>query len=170
MSTPLWAPWRMDYILGKRADTCIFCDFPARDVSHRREDLVLAVQPHGFVCLNRYPFTASHLLVVPRRHATDLGDLGEEEATAFFALLRATVARARAAVMPDGVNVGMNLGKAAGAGIADHMHAHVVPRWAGDTNFMPVIADVRVMPEYLHESYDRLLPHFADLDRGGGGA
>lgn len=167
MSTPLWAPWRMEYILGKGAKTCVFCDFAAHDAAHRREDLVLAVQAHALVCLNRYPFTTSHVLVVPRRHLADLGELGEEEATAFFRLLRETVARVRAAVRPDGVNVGMNLGKAAGAGIADHLHAHVVPRWSGDTNFMPVIADVRVMPEYLSEAYDKLLPHFADLEAGG---
>ena len=158
MSEPLWAPWRMDYILGPKGGECIFCAFPARDA--HREDLVLTVTAHAFVVLNRYPFAAGHLLVVPRRHVADLGDLSDEEADAFFRLLRFSVARLREATHPDGVNVGFNLGKAAGAGLAEHLHAHVVPRWDGDTNFMPVLADVRVMPEHLDATWQRLAPHF----------
>jgi ATP adenylyltransferase len=149
----------MDYILGPKAGECIFCAFPARDT--HREDLVLTVTPHAFVVLNRYPFTPGHLLVVPRRHVSDLGELADEEADALFRLLRLTVARLREAMSPQGVNVGFNLGKAAGAGLAEHLHAHVVPRWDGDTNFMPVLAEVRVMPEHLDATWQRLSPHFA---------
>lgn len=148
----------MDYILGPTAGECVFCAFPARD--DHRKDLVLAVGAHAFVVLNRYPFAAGHLLVVPRRHVADLGDLPDEEADALFRLLRSSVSRLRDATSPHGVNVGFNLGKAAGAGIAAHLHAHVVPRWDGDTNFMPVLADVRVMPEHLDATWQRLAPHF----------
>jgi ATP adenylyltransferase len=162
MTSQIWAPWRMDYIAGKRAPTCIFCDFPEQPEDYR-QNLMLAVQPHAFVCLNRFPFTTSHLLVVPRAHVSDFSELSSEVYVALMNLVRESVARVRAALAPQGVNVGFNLGLAAGAGIADHLHAHVVPRWAGDTNFMPVIADVRIMPEYLEEARLRLLPHFADL-------
>jgi ATP adenylyltransferase len=157
MAENLWAPWRMDYILGPKGGPCVFCQ-PS-------EDLLLAMQPRAFVCLNKYPFAAGHLLVVPKRHVSALSDLEDDEADAFFRLLRATVARLRAALSPEGVNVGMNLGKAAGAGIAEHLHAHVVPRWTGDTNFLPVMTDVRVMPEYLEATRARLAPHFTDLTR-----
>ena len=152
----------MEYILGPKAgEGCIFCEFPERD--RHREDLVLAVTREAFICLNRYPFAAGHLLVIPRRHASDLGELGEEESDALFRLVRTTVARVKKAVSPQGVNVGMNLGKAAGAGIAEHLHVHVVPRWDGDTNFMPVLSDVRVMPEHLDATWARFAPFFEDL-------
>jgi ATP adenylyltransferase len=152
----------MEYILGpKAAGGCIFCEFPER--GRFQEDLVLCVTKEAFVCLNRYPFAAGHLLVIPRRHASDLGELGEEESDALFRLVRASVVRLRRATNAQGINVGMNLGKAAGAGIAEHLHAHLVPRWDGDTNFMPVMTDVRVMPEHLDATWARLQPHFADL-------
>jgi ATP adenylyltransferase len=159
----MWAPWRMEYILGDKQGACIFCDFASLRPSAFREKVVLLVQPHALVCLNRYPFASSHLLVAPRRHVSDLSELTDEEHDATMRLVRDTAARLRRATSPDGLNVGFNLGKAAGAGIADHLHAHVVPRWDGDTNFMPVLADVRVMPEYLDDSWQRLAPAFADL-------
>jgi len=154
MSENLWAPWRMEYILGPKGGPCVFC---------QPSDLVLGARASAFVCLNKYPFAAGHLLVVPKRHVSSLADLEDGEADDFFRLVRASVARLRAAASPDGVNVGMNLGKAAGAGIEEHLHAHVVPRWNGDTNFLPVLTDVRVMPEYLQETKKRLQPSFADL-------
>ena len=165
MSTTLWAPWRMDYILGPKGGACVFCAIggaaPAQLSPARfREDLVLVVQPHAFVCLNRYPFAPAHLLVIPRRHVSALEDLTDEEYAALNALLRATSVALKSAVKPEGMNIGFNFGKAAGAGIADHLHAHVVPRWNGDSNFMPVIADVRVMPEYVDASWVKLRPAF----------
>jgi len=163
MSERLWAPWRMEYIAGPKGGPCIFCDFGSAPGEWYRRKLVLLVQPQALVCLNRYPFTASHLLVSPRRHAATLEDLPVEEYAATMALVRDTATRLRLATGAEGLNVGMNLGKAAGAGIAEHMHVHVVPRWTGDQNFMPVIADARVMPEYLDESWSRLRPFFADL-------
>jgi ATP adenylyltransferase len=163
MTTPLWAPWRMEYILGQnKAPGCFMCAHP-NDEGALRANLVLLVQPHAFVCLNRYPFTTSHLLVIPRRHVADPTDLEADEYAALMTLLRETIARLRKAVTCEGMNVGFNLGKAAGAGVADHLHGHVVPRWNGDTNFMPVLADVRVMAEHLDDSWRRLYPAFADL-------
>jgi ATP adenylyltransferase len=161
MSETLWAPWRMEYVLApKGGQGCIFCAFPSRGVASFREDLVLVVQPHAFVCLNKYPFTAGHVLVVPRRHVSKLGELADDEYDALMRLVRATVACVDAATGPNGMNLGMNLGKAGGAGIADHLHAHVVPRWLGDQNFMPVVADTRVMPEHLDATWQRLRPAF----------
>jgi len=144
----------MEYILGPKGGECVFCP---------PSDLELARRASAFACLNKDPFAAGHLLVVPTRHVSGLDELDGAEADEFFRLVRETVARLRAAVRPDGVNVGMNLGKAAGAGIAEHLHAHVVPRWNGDTNFMPVVADLRVMPEYLQDTKKRLSPHFSGL-------
>jgi ATP adenylyltransferase len=159
----LWAPWRMDYILGDKQGACVFCDMSASPPSEYRGKLVLVMQAHALVCLNRYPFAASHLLVVPRRHVANLEDLPEEAYDALMRLLRETTVRLKGVLSPQGVNLGFNLGRSAGAGIADHLHAHVVPRWQGDTSFMPVIADVHVLPEYLDDSWRRLAPAFADL-------
>jgi ATP adenylyltransferase len=163
MTERMWAPWRMEYILGDKQGACVFCAMAAAPASRYRELLVLVVQAHALVCLNRYPFASSHLLVAPRRHVAGLGDLRDEEYDATMRLARDAEARLRAVTRAPGVNLGMNLGKAAGAGIADHLHAHIVPRWDGDTNFMPVLAGVRIMPEYLDDAWLRLAPAFADL-------
>lgn len=164
MVTPLWAPWRMPYILktDRPKAGCFFCEHPT-DAGAFRENLVLVVQEHAFVCLNRYPFTPSHLLVAPRRHTSDLAELSDEEYRALTTLLRESTVRLRRAVGCHAMNVGFNLGVDAGAGVADHLHGHVVPRWRGDSNFMPVLADVRVMPEYLDEAWSRLWTAFSDL-------
>ena len=167
MPERMWAPWRMSYILGDKQGACVFCDIAAAPESAHREKLVLVTGEHALVCLNRYPFAASHLLVLPRRHVSDLEDLPPAEYDALMRLVREATRRLKTVTHPDGVNVGFNLGKAAGAGIAEHLHAHVVPRWNGDTNFMPVLADVRVMPEMLDESWQRLEPAFADLRAAG---
>lgn len=154
----------MDYIQKHgKTDACFFCAYP-EDPVHFRDNFVLVVQPHAFVCLNRYPFTTSHLLVAPRRHVASLEELEAQEYAALTDLLRESVAALRKATRCEGVNVGFNLGKAAGAGVADHLHGHVVPRWNGDTNFMPVIADVRIMPEYLDEAWQRLYDAFEGVE------
>lgn len=163
MATPIWAPWRMPYILKtEKTEGCFFCKHSV-EPALSRENLVLVVQEHAFVCLNRYPFTPSHLLVAPRRHVGDLADLTDAEYAALMTLLRASTVRLRKAVQCSAMNVGFNLGVDAGAGVAEHVHGHLVPRWAGDTNFMPVLADVRVMPEYLDDAWRRLHAAFADL-------
>jgi ATP adenylyltransferase len=163
MTEVLWAPWRMEYILGGKGAPCIFCDFASAPREAYRAKVVLVVQEHALVCLNRYPFAAGHVLVAPRRHVSDLADLSLAEYDATMRLVRIAVASVQRATGATGINVGLNMGVAAGAGIADHLHFHVVPRWAGDTNFMPVLADVRVMPEYIDASWQRLLPFFADI-------
>jgi ATP adenylyltransferase len=163
MPEVMWAPWRMEYILAKKGGPCIFCDYQSRDRASWREALVLAVTAHAVVCLNRYPFAAGHLLVAPRRHVADFSELAKEEWAGLTDAVRETSARVRTTLNAQGLNVGFNLGAAAGAGIADHLHAHVVPRWVGDTNFMPVLADVRVMPEHLGETWRKLEPAFVDL-------
>jgi ATP adenylyltransferase len=166
-TSQIWAPWRMPYILKtvtpEKSGGCFFCDDIAGAVASYRENLVVVVQEHAFVCLNRYPFQAGHLLVAPRRHVGDLTDLTDVEYGALMTLLRETARRLRAAVSCPAMNIGFNLGVYAGAGVADHVHGHIVPRWAGDTSFMPVLADVRVMPEYLDQTWARLYEAFADL-------
>lgn len=163
MSERLWAPWRMEYIEGPKGGPCIFCDFASLPPNRYREKLVLLVQPHALVCLNRYPFAAGHLLIAPRRHTSDLEELPPEEFDSTMRLVRDAAGRLRRTSNAEGMNVGVNLGKAAGAGITDHLHFHAVPRWTGDSNFMPVLADVRVVPEYLDDSWLRLVEAFADL-------
>lgn len=163
MAERLWAPWRMEYILGPKGRPCIFCDFASAPREAYREKLVLLVQPLALVCLNKYPFAAAHLLVAPTKHAPDIADLPPADYDATMRLARDAVVRLRRATNAEGTNVGINLGRAAGAGIEEHVHIHAVPRWSGDSNFMPVVADVRVMPEHLDATWQRLVPFFADL-------
>jgi ATP adenylyltransferase len=153
----------MEYILSPKAGGCVFCTYAKAPESAFAESLILVANEHAFVVLNRYPFAAAHLLVVPMRHEAELERLTQEEADGLFRLTRIAAAQLRKAVSPAGLNIGMNLGRAAGAGIAEHLHGHIVPRWDGDTNFMPVVANVRVMPQYLTATYQHLEPFFAGI-------
>lgn len=160
----LWAPWRMTYLKCKdelAESDCVFCvgDKSEQDVSR----LVLCRGRTAFVMMNKYPYTNGHLLIAPYRHISDIADLTEEEAAEMHRLLVISRKALQQAVMPQGFNIGMNLGKIAGAGIADHLHMHLVPRWMGDTNFMPVFADVRVIPQHLEETYSLLAEGFRKL-------
>ncbi len=160
----LWAPWRMKYIEHPRPETspgCIFCDKPG--AGEDRENLILFQGSLCFVLMNLFPYNNGHLLVVPRRHTADLTGLLPEEQSELMALICASARILADVYNPDGCNMGMNLGRVAGAGIAEHLHAHLVPRWNGDTNFMPVLAETRVLPESLFDSYDRLRPCFDAL-------
>ena len=155
----LWAPWRMAYIEdGSKEQGCIFC------IKSQSQDLkgalVLTQTTHTVVMLNKYPYNNGHLLLAPRRHEKNLAGLSTAQYIDLNEMLRRSVQVVREVFNPGGINVGMNLGKCAGAGIEDHLHWHVVPRWEGDTNFMPVIGETRVMPQHLLDSYDRLQPHF----------
>ncbi len=164
MTPPMWAPWRIEYIVGPKASGgCVFCAYADHGMSNAQDDLVLCATEHAFVVLNRYPFAAGHLLVVPRRHLADPSELEAAEHEALFRLTTEACGRLKRAVKADALNVGMNLGASAGAGIAEHLHVHIVPRWPGDTNFMPVLADVRVMPQALEATWRHLRPHFDDL-------
>jgi ATP adenylyltransferase len=145
---------------GARETGCIFCRYPAEEANADRRNLVLGRSPHSFAMLNKYPYTSGHVMVVPRRHTALLEELPAEELADLSALLQRAVAHLKTAYRPDGINLGMNLGAAAGAGIADHLHWHAVPRWSGDTNFMPVVGEVRVMIEELDKTWERLRPLF----------
>jgi ATP adenylyltransferase len=162
LEKPLWAPWRMEYILGEKPGTCIFCDFPAQGGEEAdRRNLIVHRSAHAFTIVNRFPYNSGHLMVVPRAHVETLEALtGDAFRDLHEELLRA-VAAVKASYRPQGMNVGMNLGQVGGAGIADHLHWHVVPRWVGDNNFMPVIGDVRVVPEALDVAWERLRRGFA---------
>ncbi len=159
----LWAPWRMEYIKGKagKEPGCIFCTAP--DQSYAKAALLLCRQPLAGVFMNRYPYANGHLLVAPARHVADLTDLTPEEHAACLRLLTASVTILRRHLAPDGFNLGVNLGPTAGAGLADHLHWHLVPRWEGDHNFMTVLAEVRTIPEHIAATFDRLLPDFQAL-------
>jgi ATP adenylyltransferase len=163
MAATIWAPWRIEYLREPHASAgCVLCEHAGDAPS--AESGVLLRSAFAFVMLNRYPYGSAHVMVVPRRHVGTLEGLDDPEYTALFQLVRATVRVLTQAVHADGMNVGINLGRAAGAGIDAHLHVHAVPRWAGDQNFMPVIADTRVMPEYLAETWRHLRPAFEVLE------
>ena len=156
----LWSPWRLAYVTAPHPPSeCIFCDAG----SHADSELVLHRGRHGFVILNLYPYNNGHLMVVPNRHIKLLADLTIEEQAELIAMARWSEMALTEAYRPQGLNVGINLGRAAGAGIEDHLHIHVVPRWAGDTNFMTSISETRVLPEEIGQTAIRLRPVFARL-------
>jgi ATP adenylyltransferase len=152
----LWAPWRMAYIAPEtpQPQECIFCTQPAenRDEEHH----ILYRGEHCFMMLNLYPYNNGHLMIAPYQHVGTIEGLPTETLTELMTQAQLALKALRAAMKPDGFNMGINQGKVAGAGFADHMHLHVVPRWNGDTNFMPVVADTKVMPEHLDVVYRRL--------------
>ncbi len=155
MAERLWAPWRLTYIeQANSAGGCIFVDLPAADAD--RDNLILFRGEHAFVMLNAYPYTNGHLMVAPYRHTADMGDLDDAELLEINQLVARCLRWIGGAYSPAGYNVGVNLGSAAGAGIPTHIHWHIVPRWEGDTNFMTTVGEVRVLPQSLAESYDRL--------------
>ncbi len=157
----LWAPWRMSYILEEdKPEGCIFC--LATD-GRGADDLVLGVGSLSLVMMNKYPYNNGHLLVAPKRHLPNLEKLTYEEMTDLLATVRLAVSALKQVMNPEGFNVGLNLGRVAGAGIEEHMHFHVVPRWGGDTNFMTVFGDIRVIPEHIQATCEKLRPFFADL-------
>jgi ATP adenylyltransferase len=152
----LWAPWRVAYLEVPAPAGCIFCVKPAEGQDAKQ--WILHRGERAFVILNAFPYNGGHLMVAPFRHTADLESLSPEEQIEIFSLTRLSVSLLRAAYQPDGFNIGMNLGKVAGAGVADHLHMHVVPRWTGDTNFMPIVAETKVLPESLDQTYDRIEP------------
>lgn len=151
----IWAPWRMTYVTSTSPeDGCIFCR--AWEVNDDRERLLLVRRELSMIMLNRYPYTCGHLMVAPVRHTAGMDDLSDAEMLDMMHGVRQACALLGDATRPHGFNIGINLGKAAGAGVEEHLHVHIVPRWSGDTNFMSVTGDVRVIPEGLMETYDRL--------------
>jgi ATP adenylyltransferase len=156
VTKPLWAPWRLDYIQhAEGQDGCIFC-VEAEALEDDAGTLVLHRSSHAFALLNRFPYTSGHLMLATYRHVGELGDLDDAEAIDLHHLTVAALQALRAVYGPHAFNVGWNLGAVAGGSISGHLHQHVVPRWSGDTNFMPVLADVKVIPEHLLETRDKL--------------
>ncbi|HAR98144.1 MAG TPA: HIT family hydrolase [Syntrophus sp. (in: bacteria)] len=156
------APWRMDYIKSKKKAGCVFCKDDVRG-----EELVLWEGETAFVMMNRYPYISGHLMIIPYRHLSRVEDLSPDERREMFDLMDVAIRVLTDVMHPEGFNAGINLGKAAGAGIDDHLHIHVVPRWVGDTNFMSVVGEVRVIPEDLHKTWEHLCPHFEKYCREG---
>jgi len=152
----------MDYILGEKKKGCFFC----RKVKEKKdkENLILYKGEHVFVVMNRYPYNNGHLMIAPKRHYLGLEKLDDKESKELFDSLRASIKVLKACFRPHGFNIGINIGRVGGAG-EDHVHLHIVPRWAGDTNFMPVLGETKVVPEYLEKTYQRLHSAFSDLTR-----
>lgn len=159
----LWTPWRSTYMNAKKAPGhCVFCDAVAR--KDDEETLVVHRAEHCFVILNRYPYTSGHVMVAPYVHVSRLTAISDKAATEMMTLVRQAESAIEAIYIPDGLNLGMNLGEAAGAGIEQHIHMHVLPRWRGDANFMTTVGQTRIMPEDLATTYRKMAAHFADLD------
>ena len=157
----LWAPWRLEYIQAPDSACCIFCVDEQPGDDHSR--LIVARGEHSYVIMNRYPYSNGHLMVSPYRHLSDPAELENHEILEIHHLMIRSQRALRDVCAAQGYNVGWNIGKAAGAGIADHIHMHIVPRWAGDSNFMPILADTRVIPQHIEGTYALLAKAFEDL-------
>jgi len=151
----MWAPWRMEYILADKESECIFCNAITKTT-----DLTLYTGKVTMVIMNKYPYINGHLLVAPIRHVSSLDQLGENEMGRLLMRVDYSIRVLKKVMNPDGFNVGLNLGKVAGAGVEEHLHIHIVPRWFGDINALTVFADVRVIPEHLLATYQKLKSHF----------
>ena len=153
----IWAPWRMEYILSEKGGGCILCQKPRE--TNDSENYILYRGDKNFVILNAYPYNPGHLMIAPYSHVASLDDLSKEGLFEHFDLVRRSARALGELLQPDGFNIGINMGRVAGAGIEDHIHTHIVPRWSGDTNFMPVIAETRVIPQSLAAAYEKLKGH-----------
>ncbi len=151
----MWAPWRMEYILSDPEQGCIFCKALSED-----DELTLYKGDHSLVVMNKFPYINGHLLVAPRQHLSSLSELKSDSMAVLIKTVEQSVGCLKDAMAPDGFNVGLNLGKVAGAGVEAHLHFHVVPRWFGDTNALTVFADIRVIPEHFKDTYNKLKPYF----------
>jgi len=157
----LWAPWRFEYIESEKPKYCILCK--AYNDQDDKQNLVLWRGKHTFIIMNRYPYNSGHLMVAPIRHVSNLDDLTNEEMLEIAKAIKLSLNALKKAMGPHGFNIGMNIGRAAGAGIEEHIHVHIVPRWIGDSNYMPIISNTKVMPEYLSQTYDKLKPYFDEI-------
>ncbi len=155
----IWAPWRIDFILHAREkrSACILCELPKKGVGE--ESLVLKTSAHSYLVMNRYPYNAGHLMIVPMLHTKSFDGFSDDALLDIHRMIREGIKVLSKTMQPDGFNVGMNMGESGGAGIPDHLHYHIVPRWTGDTNYLPVLGETRVLPETLEDTYRRLLPN-----------
>ncbi|MEJ2184189.1 MAG: HIT domain-containing protein [Nitrospirota bacterium] len=154
----LWAPWRIQYILSRKGPGCIFCEMSRED--RDRENLILYRGRQNYVIMNRFPYTGGHLMVVPYEHSSSLEGYAGGVLDEMMALARYSLECLSEVLRPEGFNTGINIGQAAGAGIEEHLHMHIVPRWVGDASFMAVLDEVRVVPEHITATYDKLRPVF----------
>ncbi len=157
----LWCPWRLQYILGPKPDVCVFCLPESTEEDEKR--FVIHRGKYNFVILNIFPYNNGHIMVAPYRHTMNITDLSVEESAELFRLLQIGTAALEQRFSPQGINIGLNLGAAAGAGIREHLHFHLVPRWNGDSSFMAVMDEVRVIPEHLNSTYTALAPLFTEM-------
>ena len=156
----IWTPWRFQYLKSTPQEPdCIFCHLSTQ--KNVREHLILIRDRHNFIVLNRFPYTNGHLMIVTHRHVASLVDAQPEELTEMILLSRRCESILQSVYQPNGYNIGFNIGKSAGAGVAGHLHLHVVPRWEGDANFVSVVGETRVIPEDLETTYEKLAAHFA---------
>jgi ATP adenylyltransferase len=155
----LWAPWRIQYVLSDKGHKCIFCEMPG-EAEKDRENLILYRGEHCYVIMNRYPYNSGHLMVVPFFHTSSFEGFSDEVLSEMTKLTRYCVDCINDAMRPEGFNTGINIGQAAGAGIEEHLHVHIVPRWVGDISFMAIMDEVHVIPEHLTQTYDKLYPIF----------
>ena len=151
----MWAPWRMEYILGEKGEDCVFCN-----AAENHDGLTLFNDSVTMVVLNKFPYINGHLLVAPVRHLSELSQLKQNEMGQLMATIERSVGILKTVMMPEGFNVGLNIGKVAGAGVDAHLHFHVVPRWVGDVNALTVFGEVRVVSEHLKATYEKLKPYF----------
>ncbi|MDR3358252.1 MAG: HIT domain-containing protein [Desulfovibrio sp.] len=156
----LWTPWRMEYILEPKPDSCVFCLPPTEEEDGER--LILSRGESSFVIMNKYPYNNGHIMVCPYRHVMDLAELSRKEGTEIMDLLKRCAGVLKEHFRCEGINIGLNLGQAAGAGIREHLHFHLVPRWNGDSSFMAVFSETRTIPEHLRQTYTALRRHFAE--------
>ncbi|MDK2791572.1 MAG: adenylyltransferase [Deferribacteres bacterium] len=153
----IWAPWRMRYIDGTHQDKgCIFCTKPEEDISKDRENLILYRGKKAFIIMNLFPYTNGHVMVTPYKHTGNIEELDNEEILEVMRLTQFVVKAMKSIINPEGFNIGFNIGRPAGAGVVDHIHMHIVPRWVGDTNFMPLLAETKVISEHIFDTYDKL--------------
>lgn len=161
----LWAPWRFAYVSDaakKTKDTCIFCDFIKQD--NDKGNLIVYRGKYSFIILNRFPYNPGHIMIVPYRHVSSLEILTRDEMIEMFNLVKISLKILREVYSPDGFNIGVNIGRVAGAGIESHVHIHIVPRWNGDANFMQVISNTKVLPEALEDTYNKLKQKFQNIN------
>lgn len=159
----IFAPWRIRYVLAEKPKFCIFCEYPKQ--KNDKENLIVFRGLKNFVIMNRNPYNPGHVMVCPYRHVASTEDLDDDELLEAFKLVNLSMKVIKNVMNPDGFNVGINLGKVAGAGMAEHLHVHIVPRWVGDTSFMPILADVQMIPEALEETYEKLKKKFDEKFR-----
>ncbi len=152
----IWAPWRIEYIKQPKSGECILCTIPKESERKDKDNLLLYRGKKSYILMNRYPYNNGHLMIVPYRHVKSITDLDDDEILEIHDIMKIGIEALDRAMHPHGFNIGSNIGNAAGAGIEDHFHIHIVPRWIGDTNFMPILADTKVMVEYLDETYSKI--------------